>query len=58
MQTDEDDGLLHIAEANSSLTKLSLCSMKLKQTKQNASALSDINKSLTYDIIIHGITLF
>ena len=54
MQTDEDDGLLHIAEAlqtNSSLTKLSLCSMGLKHTKQNASALSkmlQINKSLTH----------
>ena len=45
MQTDEDDGLLHIAEAlqtNSSLTKLSLCSMELKHTKQNVSALSDM----------------
>ena len=43
IQTDEDDGLLHIAETlqtNSSLTKLSLCSMGLKHTKQNASALS------------------
>ena len=34
--TSEDDGLLHIAEAlqtNSSLTKLNLCSMELKQTQ-------------------------
>ena len=37
--------ILHIAEAlqtNSSLTKLSLCSMELKHTKQNVSALSDM----------------
>ena len=54
MQTDEDDGLLYIAKAlqtNSSLTKLSLSSMKLKHTKQNAFALSkmlQVNKSLKH----------